>query len=149
MTYPIWTWTRDIGSQSVHNQSLTSQEKTDINIGSNKTRHDTSHHGNVFHITVPLWESIGEQRFLLTTEQLCKVLMFFISWRGTGWCSCGVTVMEIFIQVDSITGVQQTTHKQFWSRINASHRITRELGKYRRKSPLCTSRCVRSEWVSD
>ena len=36
----------------------------------------------------------------------------FISWRGTGWCSCGVTVMEIFIQVDSIPGVQQTTHKQ-------------------------------------
>ena len=38
MTDPIWTWTRDIGSQSVHNQSLTSQEKTDINIGLNKTQ---------------------------------------------------------------------------------------------------------------
>ena len=42
MTDPIWTWTHDIGSQSVHNQSLASQEKTDINIGLNKTRHDTS-----------------------------------------------------------------------------------------------------------
>ena len=39
----------------IHNQSLTSQEKTDINIGLNKTRHDTSHHGNVFRITDPLW----------------------------------------------------------------------------------------------
>ena len=55
MTGPIWTWTRDIGSQSVHNQSLTSQEKTDIDIGLNKTRHDKSHHGNVFRITDPLW----------------------------------------------------------------------------------------------
>ena len=51
MTDPIWTWTHDIGSQSVHNQSLTSQEKTYINIGLNKIRHDTSHHGNVFRIT--------------------------------------------------------------------------------------------------
>ena len=51
MTDPIWTWTHDIGSQSVHNQSLTSQEKTDINVGLNKIRHDTSHHGNVFRIT--------------------------------------------------------------------------------------------------
>ena len=51
MTDPIWAWTHDIGSQSVHNQSLTSQEKTDINIGLNKIRHDTSHHGNVFRIT--------------------------------------------------------------------------------------------------
>ena len=55
MTDPIWTGTRDIGSQSVHNQLLTSQEKNDINIGLNKTRHDTSYHGNVFRITDPLW----------------------------------------------------------------------------------------------
>ena len=33
MTDPIWTWAHDIGSQSVHNQSLKSQEKTEINIG--------------------------------------------------------------------------------------------------------------------
>ena len=37
--------------------SLTSQEKTDINIGLNKIRHDTSHHWNVFRITDPLWGS--------------------------------------------------------------------------------------------
>ena len=54
MTDPIWTWTRDIGSQSDY-QSPTSQEKNDIDIGLNKTRHDTSYHGNVFRITDPLW----------------------------------------------------------------------------------------------
>ena len=62
----------------------------------------------------------------------------FISWHGTGWCSCGVTVIEIFIQVNSLPGVQQTTHKQFWSWINASHRITRELANVdeNSRSPL-------------
>ena len=74
----------------------------------------------------------------------------FISWRGTGWCSSGITVMEIFIQVDSIPGVQQTTHKQSWSRIYASHRNdnqrARKMSTKIRVAPLCTSRCVR-RWL--
>ena len=108
----ISRWTRDIESQSIHSQSLQYDKrkliKTDV-------LHKTNHkdvitwrrflHYWPFVRGTHKWLAFPPSRLVCNAKLSRFIINVFLS--ETPWCSCGVTVIEIFIQSQYNPGDEQ------------------------------------------